>query len=341
MFRRSPGTARDPRRWWFLAPAILVLAYALVLMFQAVGSTPIDSYNYLAAGERLNAGHDLYAIGEGDRFIPAKPPFWLVPLPNPPLIAVLWRPLAALPNELGLMLWWTGSIAAAIAAIVLLFERRPLLTVAVVAVLAVPLTVILGVGNVDAFRLLITIWIWLLVRDGRIGLASALLGPLIVIKATPAVIGVWLIARHPRAVLPLGAAVVAASVVSLLGAGLDAHLRFLEVIGYTYQSGTWDFSIAGLARLVGASPEVARLAQYAGTALLVVAVAVTARRRPGSSFALAVATTAIGAPAGGWHTFMILIACLAPVAWPIEPRSERTPQAPREATTTAVPSRTR
>lgn len=317
----------------------MALAYGLVLMFQAVGSTPIDSYNYLAAGERLNAGHDLYAIGEGDRFIPAKPPFWIVPLPNPPLIAVIWRPLAALPNELGLLIWWTASIAAAIAAIVLLFERRPLLTIAVVAVLAVPLTVILGVGNVDAFRLLITVWIWLLVRDGRLGLASALLAPLIVIKATPAVLAVWLLVRYPRAILPLGAAVAGSLLVSVIGAGFQSHLEFLEVIGYTYQSGTWDLSIAGIARLVGLPPELARIAQYVGTAALVLAVALTARARPGASFALAVATTAIAAPAGGWHTFMILIACLAPVAWPLE-RSDREEQ-PSEPAMTVEPSRAR
>jgi hypothetical protein len=320
-----------------LGPAVVALAFGLVLMFQSVGSTPIDSYNYLAAGERLNAGHDLYAIGEGDRFIPAKPPFWIVPLPNPPLIAVIWRPLAALPSELGLLIWWTSSIAAAIAAIVLLFERRPLLTVAVVAVLAVPLTVILGVGNVDAFRLLLTIWIWLLVRDGRLNVASGLLGPLIVIKATPAVLGVWLIVRYPRAILPLGAAVAVSLVVSVLGAGLDSHLRFLEVIGYTYQSGTWDLSLAGIARLAGLQPELARIAQYLGTAALVVAVGLTARTRPGFSFALAVATTAIAAPAGGWHTFMILIACLAPIAWPLE-RSSRPASEPAM---TLEPSRAR
>jgi hypothetical protein len=331
MLRRSQDAQPSPRRWLILAPAILALAYGLVLLFQSVGSTPVDSYNYLAAGERLNAGHDLYAIGEGDRVIPVKPPFWIVPLPNPPLIAVIWRPLAALPNELGLTLWWTASIAAAIAAIVLLFERRPLITIAVVAVLAVPLTVILGVGNVDAFRLLLTIWIWLLVRDGRLGLASALLGPLIVIKATPAVLGVWLVARYPRAIVPLGAAVAASLLVSVLGAGFDTHVRFLDVIGYTYQSGTWDLSIAGLARLAGLPPDIARLAQYLGTFLLVVTVALTARLRPGTSFALAVATTAIAAPAGGWHTFMILIACLAPVAWPSELR--RPEEEPRAATT--------
>jgi Glycosyltransferase family 87 len=338
MLRRNPDEAPNPRRWLLLGPAVVALAFGLVTMFQSVGSTPIDSYNYLAAGERLNAGHDLYAIGEGDRFIPPKPPFWIVPLPNPPLIAVIWRPLAAIPNEIGLTLWWTGSTAAAIAAIVLLFERRPLLTIAVVAALAVPLTVILGVGNVDAFRLLLTIWIWLLVRDGRLALASALLGPLIVIKATPAVLGVWLVARHPRAILPLGAAVAASLLVSVLGAGFDAHLRFLDVIGYTYESGTWDLSIAGIARLAGLPPDVARIVQYAGTAALVVAVALTARSRPGFSFSLAVATTAIGAPAGGWHTFMILIACIAPIAWPVRPA---TPAPEPEAVRTVEPSRAR
>ena len=51
---------------------------------------------YLAAGERLNAGHNLYAFGAGDRPIILDPQYWTVPLLSPPPIAVLWRSLALL-----------------------------------------------------------------------------------------------------------------------------------------------------------------------------------------------------------------------------------------------------
>src|SRR2546422_8089527 len=48
-----------------------------------------DSYTYLAAGERLNASHPLYALSPGDRQVAILPPFWTAPLVSPPFIAVL------------------------------------------------------------------------------------------------------------------------------------------------------------------------------------------------------------------------------------------------------------
>ena len=70
-----------------------------------------DSWNYLAAGERLNAGHPLYALVPGDRPVPIVPPYWTVPLLSPPLIAVIWRPLALL-GEPAMTLWWIGGAAS-------------------------------------------------------------------------------------------------------------------------------------------------------------------------------------------------------------------------------------
>jgi hypothetical protein len=63
-----------------------------------------DTWNYLAAGERLNAGHSIYALVAGDRPILLEPPS-AVPLISPPLVAVLWRPLAFLPDWLGMWAW--------------------------------------------------------------------------------------------------------------------------------------------------------------------------------------------------------------------------------------------
>jgi glycosyl transferase family 87 len=319
MLRSKRGeSSRSAHRWLVLGPAILLLAAGLVALFSYVGSVPVDSYAYLAAGERLNDGHELYAVGEGDRPV-AVPPYQPIPLPYPPLIAVVWRPLASIPGELGLTIWWTASIAATIAAIVLLYERRPRLTVLAVAIMAVPLTVIMGVGNVDTFRLLMTIGAWLLVRRGMISAAAVLIGPLAVVKLTPAILGVWLVARYPRSIVPLAVATAVAALVSVLGAGIAEHIRYLEVAGGIFGDGQWNLSLAGLARLAGLGDEGARIMQYVGTAVLVVVVALLAGPRPGLSFAIAVAATAFAAPAGGWHTFAILLACLAPVAWPIVP----------------------
>ncbi|HEY7522131.1 MAG TPA: glycosyltransferase 87 family protein [Candidatus Limnocylindrales bacterium] len=316
------------RRWLVLGPAILILALVLVAIFRSAAASAVDVYTYLAAGERLNAGHELYALGPGDRPVLIKPPEWTVPLLSPPLIAVIWRPLAALPGELGLVIWWTGTVAATIVSIVVLYERRKVMTAVAVAVLAVPLTVLMGVGNLDGFRILATIAVWLLARQGRIALAAALIGPMAVLKLTPAILGVWLAVRKPAAIVPLVASAIAALAISIVGAGVAAHLEYLDVVGDTYQGGTWGLSLAGLARLAGLPPDGARIVQYAGTALFVVVVALLARRAPGASFSIAVIATAIASPSGGWHTLAILIVCLAPVAWPWDPRatSERSDQ---------------
>src|SRR5687767_10188966 len=55
-----------------------------------------DANTYLAAGERLNAGHDLYRLRPGDREVLIIPELFTQPLVSPPPIAVLWRPLAAI-----------------------------------------------------------------------------------------------------------------------------------------------------------------------------------------------------------------------------------------------------
>jgi hypothetical protein len=73
-----------------------------------------DTWNYLAAGERLNAGHSIYALVARDRPILLEPPS-TVPLISPPLVAVLWRPLAFLPDWLGMWAWWAASAAAMLA----------------------------------------------------------------------------------------------------------------------------------------------------------------------------------------------------------------------------------
>jgi hypothetical protein len=80
---------------WMVALLGLIPSQALHL------PGPPDVYTYLAAAERLNVGHNLYGpLLPGDRFINTSI-YEPAPLISPPLIAVLWRPLAVLPDPAG------------------------------------------------------------------------------------------------------------------------------------------------------------------------------------------------------------------------------------------------
>ena len=58
----------------------------------------------LTTPDPLQLGHSIYALVAGDRPILLEPPS-AVPLISPPLVAVLWRPLAFLPDWLGMWAW--------------------------------------------------------------------------------------------------------------------------------------------------------------------------------------------------------------------------------------------
>ncbi len=102
--------ARGPRlaRRTVERSALLALVWLLILMFARemviTWGVPdpdlldpfADANTYLAAGERLNDGHPLYALQPGDRpvLLVGEYP---VPLFSPPPIAAIWRPLAIVP----------------------------------------------------------------------------------------------------------------------------------------------------------------------------------------------------------------------------------------------------
>src|SRR5439155_18905551 len=103
-------------RWSPLAIAMVgvalgTLAVFLIYYFQR-GFIPGDATVYLAAGERLDAGHALYALAPGDRDPGLKPPYWTVPLLSPPLIGVVFRPLALLPWAVGAYIFWAATLAS-------------------------------------------------------------------------------------------------------------------------------------------------------------------------------------------------------------------------------------
>src|SRR5204862_6397130 len=144
-----------------------------------------DAFVYLGAGERLNAGHALYALSPGDRQVGIEPPFWTVPILSPPPIAVLFRPLAALPNELGVYLWWAADIAAVAATVFLMVRRRPILTGLAVIALSVPLIYEIGVGNMNGIVLLGLVLTWRATAEGDERTAGILSGAMAAFQLTP------------------------------------------------------------------------------------------------------------------------------------------------------------
>lgn len=315
------------RRVGFPALAGGVLAAILVVYFQR-GFIPGDSFTYLAAGERLNAGHSLYALVPGDRPVDLHPPLWTVPFLSPPPMGVLMRPIALLPGDTGAYAWWFACLLVIGTVLAALVRRRPATTSVAVILLAIPIAYEIGVGNVNGLLLAAAVACWILARDGRVAVAGPLAALMFAVKLTPLAVGAWVVGvggRRGFIGFVAGLAVVGA--ISLLGAGLDAHLRYLDVARATATTGFSPFSPGDLARSIGLPDPLPTLLP---TALLVggsvLAWGLGARGRFGLGFGVAVVAWTFGSPVVNINTPTLLLALLAPLAWPW--RSERTADQP-------------
>jgi hypothetical protein len=307
-----------------LRVAVPAIAIGLVVAIQRIyfnrGLVPGDAFTYLASGERLNAGHLLYALSPGDRPVGFEPPFFTVPLLSPPPIAVLFRPLAALPNELGVYIWWIATIVILAAVILWMLRRRPILVGLAVLVLSLPIVYQIGVGNLNGLIVAGTVGAWYLLTRGRDIAAGAIFALMTAFKITPGVFLWWLITQRRwdafKAFVVTGLVVL---VVSVIGAGVQAHLEYLGIMRQTATAGTTYLSLAGAARYIGVPGEIANVLP---TAAIVVGAAVIwlLRDRPGPAYAAAVITMIAGSPVVQITWFTILLAALAPVVWPMPSR---------------------
>jgi len=304
-----------------LAISLVAIAFGLLAVTLAVyftrGFIPGDALVYLGAGERLNAGHQLYALQPGDRYVGANPPYWTVPTLSPPFMGVLFRPLAVLPPDLGAYVWWAGTVAAIALTLLLLVRRAPIATSVAVLLLGIPLTYEIGVGNVNAFILAGAVGIWWASTRGHERAAGVTAAFLVMVKVWPIALAWWLVTQRRwdavRSGLVAGIVLVG---VSLLGAGVDAHVTYLQVIRDTTSVGTSVLSVAGMARYVGVPDSIASYLPWfvflGGCAL-----AWVLRARPGASFACAVVAMTLGSSVVNINSFSLLLAALAPIAWPM------------------------
>jgi len=316
-----PVVDRLRRSLRLVVPAVAIgMVVAIQRIYFNRGLIPGDSFTYLAAGERLNAGHLLYALSPGDRQVGFEPPFFTVPLLSPPPIAVLFRPLAAIPNEIGVYVWWIATIVILAATILVMLRRRPILVGLAVLLLSIPIVYQIGVGNLNGVIVAGTVGGWyLLTRRKEVG-AGAVFALMTAFKVTPGIFLWWLITQRRwdafKAFIVAGLAVLA---ISVLGAGIQAHLEYLGIMRQTATAGTTYLSIAGAARYVGVPAEIANILPTA--AIVVGAVAVwLLRARPGAAYAAAVVTMIAGSPVVQVTWFTIFLGVLAPIVWPM--RSE-------------------
>jgi hypothetical protein len=314
-----------------LIPAVAIgVVITIQTVYFARGFIPGDAFTYLAAGERLNDGHLLYALSPGDREVGLKPPYWTVPLLSPPPIAVLFRPLALLPDDLGPYVWWAVCIGSIVVTTLLMMRRRPILIGLAVLLLSIPLVYEIGVGNLNALLIAGIVGAWYLFTRGRDVAAGAVIAGMTGLKLTPVVLAWWLITQRRwsafRAFIVAGLVI---AVISVVGAGLSAHLEYLGIIRQTSSVGTSDLSLAGMARFVGVDPSVANLLPTLALVGGFVAIWLL-RGRPGPAYAAAVVTMLFGSPVVNINWFTVLLTALAPVVWPL-PQEPRRKMAPSES----------
>jgi hypothetical protein len=284
-------------RLWLLSATVIVIS--VVVSIQTFGfdwgRSDGDPWNYLAAGERLNAGHPLYELSPGDRSVNIVPPYWSVPLLAPPPIAVFWRPLA-LVGEPSMWLWGLACLIGVIGSSFYLFRGGAQW---VVALLATSLTLTAVSGNASAVVLPMLLGAWVF-RD-RPWVVGALIASAAAIKLTPLILVLWLIAtRRWRAVVATVVVGLGIATASFLGAGVNAY-------------SSW---IAGAAE---AAPSPAALATQFHVATWIVAVAfalpiLALWGRDKLAFAASVVAAALITPALYFSAFALLAAVAGPWA---------------------------
>jgi len=236
-------------------------------------------------------------------------------------MAVLFRPLALLPGDAGAYVWWAIQLVALATALLLLIRQRPGLTAAAMLVLIFPLSYEIGVGNVNSLLLLGAILAWRSFALGSDRAAGVLAGAMTIVKLTPATLVWWLLVeRRWGAVRASFVAAVVVGLVSLVGAGIGAHLRYVQIL-FDGSVSPSPLSLGGMAMFLGAPVSLARLLSPLAVVLGLAAMWLL-RDRPSHSFGAAIVTMLAGSPAVSINWYVLLLAILAPAAWPIGSRPE-------------------
>ena len=176
---------------------LVVLEGALIAMVYSFLLDPValqnDASTYYAAGQRLNAGHALYTIGAGDRGVVYTGQLPGIALVSHPTMAVIWRPLALLPGDTSMWLWWAFGFLAVLLTTWFLLREGAWIPVLVGLALGLDIGWTALSGNVNAFLMPLLVAVWWCSRHDRPTLLGVLVGLAIGAKLTPALLLVWLV----------------------------------------------------------------------------------------------------------------------------------------------------
>jgi len=284
---------------------------------QTPASIGTDASNYYAAGQRLNDGHQLYALQAGDRRIGnggTSPNRWSYPLLSPPPIAVLWRPLAMIPGDLSMYLWWWAGALASMAFLAWLIPRSSSRVQLMALLLAPSMAITLWSGNLNALLIPASAVLWWAGSRGRSNLAGFIVGISVLLKLVPAMFLLWLVfSGDRRGVRSFFGTVAVGLVISVLGAGLAAHFQYLDVASQANSVGLSALSPVSIARTMGIGSPFAEWTPYA-IAAVCAAEAWLMRKRPEWCFAACTAGVAFGTPDLRIETLAWLLVAMVPFA---------------------------
>jgi len=309
-----------------------------------------DASNYYAAGLRLNAGHNLYGpLLPGDQAVPGYPKTYPAPLLSPPFMAVIWRPLAVLPDSMAIWLWWLLGLLLVVgltAAFAVVGRPRHLAVLAVVLAMGLPLTLVTGAiyrypgfnspvsiaglsGNVNTYLAGLLVLAWWAASRGHHRIAGTAAALAAVLKLGPATLLWWFVTQRAwRSTRSFMLAAVGFGLLGLVLAGLSANLDFVHV---ALGGGIAPTSLSVPGMLKHFLRLRASVAQYGAIVATVVGLALVfaLRSRPRASFAVAILASIYSSPVVYAGNFALLIAVAAP--WLIQ--SHSTPPSIDPATT--------
>lgn len=175
-FRLSPQGQRAVR-WVMVLAAVVGALLALETTLLHITTDPLnDAQAYYWAGGRLNAGLPLYPPDQS-----VETPLGY---PYPPLIAILWRPLALLPWPVAAGIWEIVILASFAATVWRLGARRPTTWLAI-GMLGLPIAWCLIIGQVQVILTMFLVF----ATPWSVALAAN-------IKLFPALMALWWVGRR-------------------------------------------------------------------------------------------------------------------------------------------------
>jgi Glycosyltransferase family 87 len=270
--------AHNVPRLGFALAVVGALAGAYLFWLHVTTDPLADVRAYYDAGARLNAGQQLYPAGAD----PDLAQFYRYP----PLLAILFRPLALLPFDVAALIWEALVFAAFGLTLWRLGIRRPATWLAV-GILGIPIGWTLAIGQAQAIvTLLLTLGNpWAVALAGHVKLLPFLVGFF------------WLGRREWRSLAWFVAWTLGLGLVQLILEPANT-LAFLGMTNLEQVGAVHNFSPYALSPLVWA-------------ASVIVGVAVTLRLgRSRWGWSAAVALSVLASPRLLTYTMMTLLACL-------------------------------